>query len=156
MYFLERDYIAGIECYLDYYENPKNIGRAIFTTDEVIWRMISKINITKFEEDTYEEFLLNNREDIHWYMKEHFFLLVEVIQERLAITDKTKAVFVTFLLINRMLPSYFSNKWRVDFGSYFQNISHLSLSEAVDTFCSIDPIDHHNDTQQGAFVYFLI
>ena len=102
------------------------------------------------------DFIKRNEKDVIAYLREKLELFTLIIKERITFSDQRQSTFITYLIIYKTAVIYFAQKWENEYKDYFQDISQLSLDEAIERYYLIDTIIHNNETSIGIFIYYLI
>jgi hypothetical protein len=138
-----------------------NIGNSLFLSDELQRSAVTKLVRTEVKTSPInttirEEFHVNHEEIIKPYLDDVFFLLVNLLKDRIQNVESVKAIYLTYAFLYKAMIRYFSQKWASEYSTYFGNIGDLTLSEAIQQYCLIETINLNNLQTAGTFLYYLI
>jgi hypothetical protein len=107
-------------------------------------------------------FLDRNKFEIDSYFDKRFkfyVFLSQFIKETDVISEEQKTdfgLFVTSLLINKIVPKHFAEKFEQENKQYFEDIETLNLDDAITRYCFIETFTPDNEFSFGCFIYYLI
>ncbi len=120
--------------------------------------------LSEIHAKTAENLLGNsqNMESINLYNKILVFrkFIFESIEEKIESISfqivPSEQIFATYVTICNVTIDYFAEKWKGDYGFYFEDTINKSLDEVLIVYCSLETIIHLNDVTIGCFTYYLI
>ncbi len=152
-FFMNFKLIAGFESILEDQDNEVSM---FFISTEQLRQSITKTIERKEGKNTWTYKSIENQELITDYKEQYFDFLVDILKQQLEIQDNSVAVYITYKLLLEAAKRYFANSWETEYGSYFSDISELSITEATNIYLSIETINPKNLETAGAFIYYLM
>lgn len=105
------------------------------------------INKIENNEDYYVQFI--------YFSKNIYKKLVKVIGKYLDLDEGIHSS-ITWGLIKKYAPKYFTEKWIERYNFYFDNIENKSIDELVSIYCKINEINPKDIHTVGIFTYYLM
>jgi hypothetical protein len=110
---------------------------------------------TMREQNQREKYVLDKRNVVRLYYENKLKVLFKNVQKRYNLSDDV-SVYVTYLLLHRLVMKKFALEWEREYGEYFKNILEMNLDAALDTYFSLNLTDYNKYDIYGKFIYYLM
>jgi HJR/Mrr/RecB family endonuclease len=166
-YFQNPLLIIQVEILIAYKYNTNDyyLDRFLFQSDEVKRALHSKIiNVPvpmgrsvfpNALNTTQEKLVLENDKLIVPYFNNNLKLLFKIVQAKFSLSEN-ESVYLTINLLYRLVAKRYASDWSKEYGQYYDNIFEMDLNKAVETYFSIDTINHDNLNTVSNFVHYLM